>query len=85
MDSSRRQQQMQICLCELYVKTLNWELSWGHVLTLSCQCWKDRVASLMSWTTSSLSFEADKPFNTVTNILLQLCLRKGKEMGKGSR
>lgn len=51
-----------------------------HALTHSCQCWKDCVVSLMGWTTSSLSFEADKPFKTMTNILLQFCQRKGKEM-----
>lgn len=36
----------------------------------------------MVWTTSSLSFEADKPFKTMTNILLKFCQGKGKEIEK---
>lgn len=65
-------------MLKLWIESLAEEFR-PHAPTHSRQSWKDCVVSLMGWTTSSLSFEADKPFKTMTNILLQFCPRKKRQ------
>lgn len=68
-----------VLLQALCKKNLNWELSWGvcpHAPAHSCWSWEDCVVSLMVWRTGSLSFEADKPFKTMTNIFPTILLEE---------
>lgn len=60
-----------------------WQENFVHMLyPILCESWKDCVVSLMGWTTSSLSFEVDKPFKTMTNVRLQFRQRQSAEMKK---
>lgn len=74
---------MQMCFYELYVKALNWELNWGILSTCSnpfLSAPEELHGLTDGLVANSLRFEADKPFKTMTNILLQFCQREGKEM-----